>query len=313
MSNNNIEIFVLTYNRLELLKETILSLMNQILLDRIIINIVDNGSEIPVKLDDFTVAERVELNVYRFDLNTKLDIVFRKIGDLAELPYLMVFHDDDLILENYISECNKVIECEDNIIAIGCEFDSFFKTSNSDPSFLHRQIGNYNKLNKSDFSGYLYEGNSYHFGSTVYKTAIFKSSNLNINIYGKICDRPFVIDALDYGEIAVLKNKFVKYRLHELQDSADSFSGPYLFELINLEGLYFNILSKSTFANKLILFKNQFKYLYNNYNFLKLKKGISGSFFQFLNLSIKQKSTSLSSLFIGGIFFLYFNFRTRKT
>ena len=54
------------------------------------------------------------------------------------------------------------------------------------------------------------------------------ASKFQFETYGKICDRPFVIEAALAGSAVVMLDPYVKYRIHAKQDSTDQATGPFL-------------------------------------------------------------------------------------
>ena len=71
-------------------------------------------------------------------------------------------------------------------------------------------------------------------------------------------DRPFVIEAARAGSAVVMLDRYVKYRIHAQQDSADQASGPFLPEVFALQRYYRKVLGEnlSDFSGRIFLCRN---------------------------------------------------------
>ena len=93
--------------------------------------------------------------------------------------------------------------------------------------------------------------NAIGFSSCIYKREFLRNILSDLNQYGKMLDRPLMIENCGTGCILVFKSYYLNYRLHPKQDSQDSSNGPFLEEGENLVRYYNNIAFKGTFKNKL--------------------------------------------------------------
>jgi glycosyltransferase involved in cell wall biosynthesis len=302
-----IEIFVLTYNRNNFLKQTLESIFLQTD-SNFYLTVIDNGSNEANIVNPSNY--NFQFRLIRNEANRPFNEVSNQIKDLVRGEYVMIFHDDDLLHPNYIQICKDVIFRNKNLSIIGCYFQSFILKAKPFSSNINCKLLS---VDKFELAKLFYKGECIHFGSFVYKTSIFKSKNFEIGIYGKICDRPFVLSCLDEGFGFIIKNELVNYRIHENQDSVKNVSGPFSLQLINLEKLYFNLLTKSFFSVKNFQYKvHCFRYLINNFKYLKHNNLFDGSFINFIFYSLKNKATNVFSLIVGYIFFNYLNMINKR-
>jgi hypothetical protein len=82
------------------------------------------------------------------------------------------------------------------------------------------------------------------FCSAIYRTDVLQQGNFRLETYGKIFDRPFVIEAARAGRAVVMLDPYVKYRIHAKQDSVDQSTGPFLPEVFALQRYYRTMLGE---------------------------------------------------------------------
>ena len=309
---NFIEVFIITYNRLSYFNHTLKSITDQSIIN-LKITVIENGSNEANKINIALLDKSIK--IIRYDQNVPVFEIFEKIKTLITKDYLIVFHDDDLMHPLYLTLCNKILtKYLNQIDLIGTKFQPFFDND----SINFTDIINVNNVfcnSNSDLAALLYSGEYLHYGSVVYKAEIFKNTSLNFNKYGKICDRPFILECSSHGKSIYIDAPLVKYRLHESQDSTNAVNGPFLDQLINLEKLYFTILTESFFTNyNMIYLKHCFKYLNRNFTFLKNNKLYNGTIFDYIKYSLRLNATNYISILIGGtIYFYLYLFRKVRT
>lgn len=273
----DIEVFILTYNRAEMLDETLNSIKNQTV-QGFGVKVFDNGST------DNTLQV---INKYGFDFNrneTNLGqpINFELAQKAASQKWVMFFHDDDLLNPQYIEKALYYLNKYENIdmVTAGCiatyspEYDDFKQIKKA---CLCKD--------KEEFALYLFLGLNNHFGSTIYKTEFYREILFNQGVYGKIADRPIMLEAIRDGKIIVLDENSVQYRLHEGQDTNAGETGPFVDEFLNLIELYHSIIAsnKSKFY-KFLYDCSILTYLYFAYGWMKWEHQ-KYSFDDFLNLA----------------------------
>lgn len=298
MRPDDLEIFVLTYNRSIYLQELLSCLVNQTLLGFKVV-ILDNASTDDTAL----VASKFKRFGYEFRSSCKNiggSGNFQLAQDQATKEYVMILHDDDLIHPRYVENIIQLIDESPVYPALIASKMIFTPRPDLDlwkkSTFNKKVISCQSQL---ELATLLYDGFPLHFGSVVYKTSILKKISWNKKLYGKIADRPFLIDVSDHGLAFVFDYPYVQYRLHDDQDSSSQASGPFYNELLALHKLYFGILGWNIFkkAGRVFL-RNIFSNIKNE------SKVVGISLFEYCKMAIHEGALSYFSLFFSAIFFL---------
>jgi glycosyltransferase involved in cell wall biosynthesis len=249
----DIEVLVLTYNRAPLIGVTLESLLAQAKpASRICV--LDNGST------DNTAE------VVRAFAPRGVELVCRKRNDpcacwsdlqtMAQGPWTMLFHDDDLLHPNYLRDLAVALAHEPRAtVAVSA------MRVHQDPEHIGWEkvrASRYLIQTGRQLAASLYAGFPMPFCSAVYRTDILKRGVLGLETYGKIFDRPFVIEVARAGCAVVMLDRYVKYRIHASQDSADQASGPFLPEVFALQRYYRKVLGErlSDFPGRIFLCRN---------------------------------------------------------
>ncbi len=266
-----IEIIVLTHNRAAFLKETLASLCRQSI-GKIPITVLDNGStdhtsQVVCEFKEFGVR------VNRSDRNLGAAENFARAKELAQREWVMVFHDDDLLHPDYISTALALAEKYRNAVLIGSGMSFEERPSSRNwPRFKGEHV---HCPAAKDFAALLYDGFPFHFGSTVYLSEFFKAVPIKWEVYGKVADRPFLLDIAGQGSVIVLKEAYVKYRCHTGQDSTESSSGPFPEQLFALHKAYLQLLGSDPLSRYgRIFIRHNYAYLAREYSRLP-KSGMS--------------------------------------
>lgn len=240
--SSDIQVFILTYNRAEMLRETLISVCNQSIKGFEII-VLDNAST------DNTATVVKEFSDYGVVFNcTQKNIGslgnFQRAQFLADKDYVMVFHDDDLMHPKYMEYALYHLNNQNNVVMLASKYKNNKNPKNSNWKEFSRKAILCN--NVRDFSALLFSGYHHNFSSTIYKTEVFIKTIFSEK-YGKIADRPFMIEISRYGKTIVLDNLFIKYRWHEGQDTSNPLNGPFVFQWFELMKLYQSILGVNFF------------------------------------------------------------------
>ena len=237
-TSNDIDIFVLSYNRGTYLLETIDCLLNQSLRD-LNITILDNAStgetaEIISSINE----ERIRIIVNEENIGSNKNT--QKAQHLSSKEWTIIFHDDDLIHPNYIENVLEVINRNDGITMAAAltelaEYPDVgrWKKNLSSSTLVYRNAGH--------FAQALLKGLPVPFCSVVYKTDLLKQ-NIAKEVYGKIADRPLVFDCIGDGKVAILRDIYIQSRVHENRDSNDYASGPFAPQWIALVKKYRDLM-----------------------------------------------------------------------
>lgn len=307
-SPRDLEIFIITYNRWELLDLTLKSILLQDN-DEFKITVIDNGGELNNKTRNKLVKSK-KFSIVRFEKNDQLGI-WSKIASLTKKKWMMIFHDDDILHKSYISSVFKLLENYPKVNLIGC-YNKGFKTdfTNFNWNIKNRLRCKY-LPNEKDLTMYYVEGKPIPFCSLIYRTSKYKEINISElqNKFGKIFDRPLAIESSRNGGALILTSDFVKTRIHENQDSNTLLDSNYSAYLLNLIKYYYDLLGSHIFSKYgRVFLKNNYVIFLELFNWGGLKEY---SYREFVKLGIKNNSTSLLSYRLSKFYNLIFNFNLK--
>ena len=239
-----IEILVLTYNRSALLPATLETLLDQTV-PATSIRVVDNGSTDRTDEIVRSFASR-GVGYFRRDVND-LPACWRDLQRIPTAEWVMVFHDDDLLHPGYLGAVSTVIDTFPEATLIGSAMKAEAVPNARDWAAVtpKRATG---ILSRREFAGKLYAGFPFAFCSAVYRTDVFRRTVVDTGTYGKIFDRPFLMEVARAGGAVLLKDVFVKYRVHPGQDSRDPATGPFPSEALMLQRYYREALGENPWS-----------------------------------------------------------------
>lgn len=225
---HDLTIFVLTYNRAALLRETLKNLVSQSVRCELVV--FDNHSK-----DDTgaVVSEFASSNVCykRADANLGSVGNFEWARSLARRRWTMVAHDDDLLHPDYVRIALSALEANPNaaMYASGMTFEAHPRDE-----YWGSPTSEVVKLNGAgELASILYRDFPLHFGSVIYRTDFLKQVAWGQE-YGKVGDRPLLLDVAMLGEVLIQRRSLVRYRVHGDQDSQTPGSGPFVEQLAAL-------------------------------------------------------------------------------
>jgi glycosyltransferase involved in cell wall biosynthesis len=294
----DIEILVLTYNRSTFLRVTLESLLAQ-KHPASRICVLDNGSTDDTQLVVQSFAPRgVEL-VRRAQNDHR--VCWPELQAMARGPWTMLFHDDDLLHPNYLSDVAAVIAVEPltTVVVSAMNVHQIPETA----AWGKVRGNRWRTRTGRQLAEDLYRGFRMPFCSAVYRTDVLRGLSPRFDVYGKIFDRPFVIDAACAGNAVVMHDAYVKYRTHAKQDSADTSSGPFLSEVLALQAYYRKILGDGWIqsAGRAFLRRN-YQNLINEFARLNPNNTVSLSKGDFLRRAINVGAASSRSIRCGTIY-----------
>lgn len=291
-----IEVLVLTYNRAPLIGATLESLLAQVQpASRICV--LDNGStDDTAEVVRSFAARGVEL-VGRSSNDPQA--CWAELQAMAHGPWTMLFHDDDLLHPNYLRDVSAALAREPRATVAVSAMRVYQEPERV--GWTQVDANRYRTLTGRQLAARLYGGFPMPFCSAVYRTDVLKRGSFELETYGKICDRPFVIEAARAGCAVVMLDPYVKYRIHAKQDSTDQSTGPFLPEVFALQRYYRKVLGERLidFPGRIFLRRN-----YRNLlgEFIRLNRNARAPISQdaFFRGAIEAEAASTRSLRWGG-------------
>ena len=219
---NKIEVFILTYNRLQFLRQSLESVLAQTVPAPITVidNHSDDGTESYMRA---AASANLLVEYVRNPSNIGYAGSFAKVLERAKMPYVMLFHDDDILHPEYIGDANLALQKHP-----GAEM---VMSDGSGVPSAAMNAGNWAKPRRAAFL--CKDRNAavafhYAIGKMMFPTVVYKTENLRgaqfdaLNSIGKIYDKVLVCNALKSGPSIVFTDKcYLRYRLHGGQDSND--------------------------------------------------------------------------------------------
>lgn len=261
-TKDNIEAFVLTYNRRDMLKEAVTSLLNQTI-GNINVTVMDNCSTDDTEdVIKEMQKEYPNLHYHKNPVNEGQRTNFNNAVNLAEKDYVIMLHDDDIIHPDYLKYALAAINKTPNTAVVSSFYKEWTHPDNLNWKHAHTSF-NYCP-NKQIFADYLYRMQNFCYSNTVYKTSNLRDYiklNESLDSFGKIADKPFVLKTMkDNDGAVILRDKnLIRYRVHPGQDTASS--GPFYDEIITYNKFFKHYMQKSAYS----------MFMYNLINYKQLK------------------------------------------
>lgn len=232
-TNENIEAFILTYNRKEMLKDSIISFFNQTI-GEIDITIMDNcstdGTEEMIRE---MMKEHPNLHYFRQEKNVIQIENFKKAVDLAKKDFTIMFHDDDILHPDYLKFAIGAINKFPNTAIVSTCYQEWSNPTNDNWAKASQRFDYC--VDKKMFVNYLYRMQRYAYSPTIFKTQNLRDHIYDMEYYaqfGKMGDKPLVANTMkdEDGAVIFRSKKLLRYRVHPGQDTQSS--GPYYDEII---------------------------------------------------------------------------------
>ena len=244
----DIEIVILTWNRVELLQEALASALRQTLAPHRII-VVDNAS------DDGTcefVASIAKQNthIHLFRQPVHVDACANMLTAVGQVQskYFIMMHDDDLLDRDCIAWMDALVKAEPNVSMVYSSQKRFSRPEEcvdaGVETLRYEVTDSAVDFVAADFARFLMrQENAMCFPSILYSRTSVSTSVLRNNRFGKIMDRPFVYSSTGKGSIVRLCTPLYHYRIHPGQDTGTSSNGPYPEEILKLLEVQRDIIS----------------------------------------------------------------------
>lgn len=316
---DDIQIFLMTHNRANLIGESILSLLSQTTKVKEITVLdnesTDNTESVVLSFSDRGVNYK---KTYGFLGN------FNKAKEIVKKKYVMLFHDDDILHPDYLENVLKILNKEKQISAVFSRYTEFWN-SNSPKSFLPIETtikgkgGYFLFKNSKEFAIFMFFKELIAYATAVYKTDFFKQIPIEYEKFSKFNDWPFMVKFGEYGKIALLADQSAFYiRRHSGQDTWTSTNTPTFEQILNWDKFFFDIFfaHKDNFLRKIYSRKATYFYTgkYDAFTSQEQKLSLSKTEFRIMakKLGLFEKDENLVSKEVYDSWLLFFSEKRHK-
>ena len=208
-----ISVFLTCRDRVSYLEEVIESILRQEYKDfELIISDNSVGNEV-----SNLIAIRYPTLKYRRRNSVDALKHFNQIIEEIDTEYLVIFHDDDVLLPGYLSGMITALTNHPNVAAVGCNAFITWETEPSDVIFA-QGITHSILITTPDqlFEYYMDIDKRFHapFPSYMYRTAFVQSLRFNAAEGGKYADVSFLMKIVKLAPILWIPDIFMQYRFH---------------------------------------------------------------------------------------------------
>ena len=231
---NDIQIFVTTYNRSALLKETLQSLLAQTIRPASI-TVLDNNSPD----DTEEMVRSFAQDGVEYVRTTGFLGNFNKARELVSKPYCMLFHDDDLLNPSYLEMALKMLNHYPNVSLVTCAYTPF---KHGTPFKMPQTLSPEHILFTSarDWSCYMYFFEGISYAPAIHRTKDFLQTELEYEKFNKFNDWPLLVKMGAYGNVVFLTDPHSIFaRQHPAQDSNNENNFPNLEQIVNWDKCFF--------------------------------------------------------------------------
>ena len=215
----DITVCIMSYNRPQYLREALLSVLHQSQKPQKVV-IYDNGSEEAVYK---AVADLLNKDIHFISTDINKGVIWNLERAIASTntKYTMLFHDDDILYENFLAIQIGILEENDNLIALSSNAKIIDKDGVK-KNFSLLTINRNNPIEIYKSSGDVamkYASNScIPLSPTIYKTANLRNLTLRKE-FDKVLDAVIFCDLADNGWIGCNTTANFYLRVHGNQDS----------------------------------------------------------------------------------------------
>ncbi len=216
---SKLDVYILSRNRAAYLKQCINSVLANNS-DLFHLTVSDNS-------DTSDVREMVKTNFPRVRLIGRSPILnvyehFNKVISESNAEFLIIFHDDDLMMPNFIEEALTKIESDGSLVAVGHNAFELHGEKKTYKNYMKVQSRNFQlstarqllwpyltivSMRAPPFPGY------------IYRRSFLDGIKLDPSNGGKYCDVSFLLELLEKGSILWCTKQLMYYRFHQSNDT----------------------------------------------------------------------------------------------
>lgn len=164
-----------------------------------------------------------------------------KLRELAQTPYFLTLHDDDLLSPIYLKNALKILNTYQDISGVFAKLKIFShpylpkKLDITDLTMKHWLL-----QNKSDFAMSFWDKPASTWSGSILKSDLYKKVSLEdlYKNFGKIFDLPFLSEMIGDGKICIFNDAYIYYSVHDSSYTQDDTTAISLKQFINWLNYY---------------------------------------------------------------------------
>lgn len=214
-----VQVFVLAHNRPQLLRETLCSILSQDC-DQFELVVSDNSTNNSV--EKLIASEFANRLVYR-RRDPPLSPIghFQKLLQETDADYAVLFHDDDLMLPNFVREMRDFLEQHKNYSAAASNAYLRIKDISTKRVFYPSASSFHEVANGTEMARRYLDMGGFRmpFPGYMYRTAMIRGITMDSKEGGKHADVSFLIKVAAVAPVVWLGQPLFEYRIHTGNDS----------------------------------------------------------------------------------------------
>lgn len=245
LNTSDLQVYLPTYNRPELLRKTIRSVLAQTVpVEHICV--LDNGG--------FPQTREILSEFEGHGIEYRDTREFENWGNLMasqkylQREYILLLHDDDLIHPEYLETALRVLDSDSDINLL---------TAHAEPWEISQAPVNLPNLSATghifsarEYATYVYNASHPSYSLAIYRRSFYKQIDLldNFEKYGKWGDVPMMLETIQSGKAAVLTDACGWMGVHSGQDTNDESNRPKYKAWINREANFYRFMGDDPFT-----------------------------------------------------------------
>lgn len=217
----HVQIFILARDRPEYLREAVTSACSQetkgLLVEVIVSDNSESNSVMEMMGSDFP-----NVRYTRRWPPTDSEKHIKKVISELSAEFIVLFHDDDVLLPNYCQKMMEVMQASPTVAAVGCNALILRQGITTNTKAFSRFISRQTFYDEKTFLEQYFVDDGLGvapFPSYMYRISSLDRSEFNTKDGGKYSDGPFVSKKIRFGPIIWITDVLMLYRRHRDNDS----------------------------------------------------------------------------------------------
>ena len=215
-----IAVCILTYNRKELLKKTIASVLNSSSKDYEIFVFNDNSTDGTNEYLE-SMEKQGLLKEYRQNRNMEVNKNANSIIENINAKYCLMLNDDDILDTNYLKETSRVADLDNSISIVGTAWNKIDENGKIIDSIIYKYFKQPTILSDEDFFLHNLSGLNFPWGGTLIRMDKIGNIRFDDEYYGIGADSIFLCNLVLGNKVGYIPTPLFNYRIHKSQKTQE--------------------------------------------------------------------------------------------